>query len=315
VIFGFNTDVKFADTVYHVQSEARQHELRLETQVFVKGRCIGKYSSSYAERMQEPDFSEDHMHQMLKDQHRHLVAAVREGRISAELGEHVEPVQAEPLPLAAAAHADASDEPTAIIEAFVSEPAVPEFPVVGYPELPAAHASAAAPILEPEALPPTPIVEPEPSPPTTAAAPIVEPEPLPPAHAETVVTPAGEVVAEAAPGKTPDSGFTLKPAGKLIGKGLSLECLPPAPTSDGAAIIISVEIADESGPASGAQVSCRITSGKARAQYVYATAGESGVADVHLVLTDLDLTATAVLIQASHRGKSASRKYKLQPST
>ena len=289
MIFGFNTDVKFADTVYHVQSEARQHELRLETQVFVKGRCIGKHSSSYAERMQEPDFSEEHMHEMLKDQHKHFVAAVREGRIEAELGEHVEPVQAEPPPLVAAAHADASDEPTAIIEAFVPEPAVHEFPVIGYPELPAAHASAAAPIIEPEPLPP-------------------------PAHAETVVVPAGEVVDKAAAGKTPDSGFTLKPAGKLIGKGLSLECLPPASTANGAAVIISVEIADESGPASGAQVSCRITSGKARAQYVYATAGENGIADVQLELTGLDLTATALLIQASHRGKSASRKFKLQPS-
>ena len=36
---------------------------------------------------------------------------------------------------------------------------------------------------------------------------------------------------------------------------------------------------------------------------------------LHLALKDLDLSATALLIQASHRGKSASRKFKLQTSS
>ena len=42
MIFGFNTDVKHGDTIYHVQSEARESEKLLQTQVFVRGRCIGK---------------------------------------------------------------------------------------------------------------------------------------------------------------------------------------------------------------------------------------------------------------------------------
>ncbi|PYX39799.1 MAG: hypothetical protein DMG81_08415 [Acidobacteria bacterium] len=46
MIFGFNTDVKQGDTVYHVQSEARENELILQTQVFVRGRCIGKRATS-----------------------------------------------------------------------------------------------------------------------------------------------------------------------------------------------------------------------------------------------------------------------------
>ena len=37
-------------TVYHVQSEAREGELLLQTQVFVRGRCIGKRASSYADK-------------------------------------------------------------------------------------------------------------------------------------------------------------------------------------------------------------------------------------------------------------------------
>ena len=50
MIFGFNTDVKHGDTIYHVQSEARESELLLQTQVFVRGRCVGKKATSYAAR-------------------------------------------------------------------------------------------------------------------------------------------------------------------------------------------------------------------------------------------------------------------------
>ena len=53
MIFGFNTDVKHGDTVYHVQSEARENELLLQTQVFVRGRCIGKRATSYADKAAE----------------------------------------------------------------------------------------------------------------------------------------------------------------------------------------------------------------------------------------------------------------------
>src|SRR5450755_5111790 len=47
MIFGFNTDIRHQDTVYHVQSEAREGEQLLQTQVFVKGRCIGKRAVPY----------------------------------------------------------------------------------------------------------------------------------------------------------------------------------------------------------------------------------------------------------------------------
>ncbi len=48
MIFGFNTDIRHDDTVYHVQSEAREGEQLLQTQVFVRGRCIGKRAVSWA---------------------------------------------------------------------------------------------------------------------------------------------------------------------------------------------------------------------------------------------------------------------------
>jgi hypothetical protein len=85
MIFGFNTDVKHQDTVYHVQSEARTAELLLQTQVFVRGRCIGKRATSYAEKSSQPGFSDQQMEQMLRNQHRSIVDAARDGKIDTVL--------------------------------------------------------------------------------------------------------------------------------------------------------------------------------------------------------------------------------------
>lgn len=87
MIFGFNTDVKFKGTVYHIQSEARTHDQHLQTQVFVRGRCIGKIATPYSEHASQPDFSDDKMHEMLKAQHKGVVEAVREGRVGEVLQE------------------------------------------------------------------------------------------------------------------------------------------------------------------------------------------------------------------------------------
>jgi hypothetical protein len=81
MIFGFNTDVKHEDTVYHVQSEARESELLLQTQVFVRGRCIGKRATSYAERLAAGGFTDQHKEQILRDQHRLVLDGIRDGKL------------------------------------------------------------------------------------------------------------------------------------------------------------------------------------------------------------------------------------------
>jgi len=81
MIFGFNTDVKVGDIVYHVQSEARTADLLLQTMIFVRGTCIGKHGSSYAEQSSERNFSDQMIHELLKEQHRNVVQMVREGRL------------------------------------------------------------------------------------------------------------------------------------------------------------------------------------------------------------------------------------------
>jgi len=254
VIFGFNTDVKFGNTVYHVQSEARNHERLLQSQIFVKGRCIGKRATSYAERVDQAGFSEEQLHELLKEQHRRLVEAVRAGRVEEELdAEPITPaVAAAAAPLVAAVPA----APSAALDDVLAAPAAPS--AAPLDDLAAEFAAAVA-------------------------------------------------------SKPADPGVTVASMSNVIGKGLSLECLPPAAVPDSNAILICVRITEEGGtPASGAQLTCRISSGQGPASYAYATSGGSGIADLRISLQGLNLADTALLLQASYRGKSASRKYALR---
>src|SRR6266496_547234 len=81
MIFGFNTDVKHEDTIYHVQSEAREADLLLQTQVFVRGRCIGKRATPYADQAHSRDFTDQKKEQILREQHRLVLDAIRDGRL------------------------------------------------------------------------------------------------------------------------------------------------------------------------------------------------------------------------------------------
>jgi hypothetical protein len=85
MIFGFNTDVKHGDTIYHVQSEARESERLLQTQVFVRGRCIGKKATSYGSPSGELQLADTQKEQQLREQHRLVLDAIREGKLDTVL--------------------------------------------------------------------------------------------------------------------------------------------------------------------------------------------------------------------------------------
>ena len=82
MIFGFNTDIRVQGTVYHVQTEVREQERRLESQIFVSGRCIGKRSAQIPE-----DAVEDAIQELARSQHRWVVEAVREGFVDDVLAQ------------------------------------------------------------------------------------------------------------------------------------------------------------------------------------------------------------------------------------
>jgi hypothetical protein len=83
MIFGFNTDVKHGDTIYHVQSEAREGEHLLQTQVFVRGRCVGKRARPYGGAGDQSGDSQKE--QQLREQHRLVLDAIREGKLESVL--------------------------------------------------------------------------------------------------------------------------------------------------------------------------------------------------------------------------------------
>ena len=86
MIFGFNTDIRHEDTIYHVQSEAREGEQLLQTQVFVQGRCIGKravpYGSSVAADKSTQTNDQD-KEKILRELHREVLDAIRDGKIDS----------------------------------------------------------------------------------------------------------------------------------------------------------------------------------------------------------------------------------------
>ena len=91
MIFGFNTDIKQDNTVYHVQSEARESEKILQTQVFLRGHCVGKRATSYADRASDSTFTDQRKEHALRDQHRLVLDAIRENRLESVLDKRETP--------------------------------------------------------------------------------------------------------------------------------------------------------------------------------------------------------------------------------
>lgn len=84
-IFGFNSNVQRDDVTYHVESQARQSDLLLQTMIFVKGQCVGKHAFSYASMILQPGFSEEAMHTLLKAQHKNAIEVLEHGSVASVL--------------------------------------------------------------------------------------------------------------------------------------------------------------------------------------------------------------------------------------
>jgi len=234
VIFGFNTDIKHDSTVYHVQSEAREGERLLQTQIFVRGRCIGKKAASYADLVSRPEFSEERMHEMLKYQHRSTIDDIRNGRIESAMS-HVTPLDI---------LLDEMNE-TSEIEA-----------------LPDSGATA----------PPKP-----------------EPRPA---------------------SRVPDLAA-------MLGPSLQLEFLNPDAVVANNALLLRFRVLDAGAPVLGAKLIARLTKVGDDGQEhdpVFAqnlTEGD-GQGDISLAARVEDMKHAVVLVQASHGGRSAMKKFRLK---
>lgn len=120
MIFGFNTDIRVGSTVYHVQSEVRESEHLLQTQVFVSGRCIGKRDVSFTPHLGSPDFTDEKKHELLRSQHRWVVETIRNGGDVNEVFK---------VAAAAAAASSAPSQPSSQLSSQSTDPEAPKTPV------------------------------------------------------------------------------------------------------------------------------------------------------------------------------------------
>lgn len=242
MIFGFNTDIKYENTVYHVQSEAREGERLLQTQIFVRGRCMGKKAASYVDLLGRPEFSEERMHEMLKLQHRTTIDDIRNGRVDAAMT-HVTPLEVLLAEMTQTSPMNSGANGASATAAATSETG-------------AASATAPAPAKEVE--------------------PAATPEP-----------------------------------------GLELEFLNPDAVVAHDQLVLQFRVVENRLPVSGATIIARLTKiGRDGLEHdpVYAQGetGADGQGATSLAANIADMTHAVVLVQATHNGQSAMKKFRLK---
>ncbi len=86
VITGYNTDVKHRDRVFHIQTEDRgdQHPY-VESFVYVGGEILGGKRTPYAEALRNGG-DERAVRELMGQQHRTMIAAIRDGSFDAPDG-------------------------------------------------------------------------------------------------------------------------------------------------------------------------------------------------------------------------------------
>jgi len=83
---GFNTDIRVADRVFHVQTEDRgPGRLRIDTAVYQNGRVLHRRSSSYEEFASSAEFTDDALRLRVEQQHRGVIEELRSGAFAAEV--------------------------------------------------------------------------------------------------------------------------------------------------------------------------------------------------------------------------------------
>jgi hypothetical protein len=81
MITGFNTDVKCADKVFHVQTEDKGvNNPLIESLIYVKGAILDSYRTSYHDYLKSQEFRESTLQKILEFQHRQIISSIKRGR-------------------------------------------------------------------------------------------------------------------------------------------------------------------------------------------------------------------------------------------
>lgn len=83
MVFGFNTNVRVADRVFHVQTEDLGEQRRaIETSVYLEGRVVHRRSSTYDQLPPAPDTPG--VRRRVENQHRDVIELLRAGTLKLD---------------------------------------------------------------------------------------------------------------------------------------------------------------------------------------------------------------------------------------
>ena len=80
MVCGFNTEIEFEGTRFHVQTEIRK-VADIETAVYVKGAVIHSLRTSHPDLSTAEEGREKQIMQLLEGQHRQVIEQIRAGEI------------------------------------------------------------------------------------------------------------------------------------------------------------------------------------------------------------------------------------------
>jgi hypothetical protein len=87
MIFGFNTDIRVGNAVFHVQTEDRgAGNPVIDTTIYTQGRVVHKRATSYKDFMNSPEFNDNALRQRLEEQHRAIIDELRSGKLQFGAG-------------------------------------------------------------------------------------------------------------------------------------------------------------------------------------------------------------------------------------
>jgi hypothetical protein len=309
VITGFNTDVKHAERVYHVQTEDRGiANPVVESLVYVGGEILLSKKSPYKDLITGDRVDEKALREMMDLQHRRVIEAVRRGRLdTGKIGEAPPDWADDTLP----STERVSPAALAAVHAILAAP--PE-PLPGKPPAPAAAASGPAPAAAKAPAPPrvsTGQAPAFPPPPAPAPAPPTAPAVRRPSSGASPAASGSSSAAPAPPAKPPRPGSGIRSLDQVIVDYLASEAasehLELSLTSDaelvsGGRVSLTLKASTSltEKPLPGVHVSIRVVSTVRPPQILFrGVTGADGSVTSTCALPDIGTGNAALIIAAS----------------
>lgn len=296
MITGFNTDVKHAERVYHVQTEDRGvANPVVESLVYVGGEILLSKKSPYNDLIAGDRVDEKALREMMDLQHRRVIEAVRRGRLDkGKVGEAPADWADDTLP----SPDKVSPAALAAVHAILAVPPEP---------LPGSHSAA-----RPPAPKPAPAEVPRPAPAPVA---VPAPPPAPPRKPSSGASPAassgGPASVSGAPTKPPRPGSGIRSLDQVIVDYLASEAasehLELSLTSDaelvsGGRVTLTLKATTSltEKPLAGVHVSIRVVSTIRPPQILFrGVTGADGTVTSGCSLPDIGTGNAALIIAAS----------------